>query len=180
MKALLRVRGPKRLRQLGRAMLDSIRTRLTLWYTGVLALVIVVLCGVAYFIFWRSAVRRTDVNLVELSNSFLVTLRAELEDQIGPDVFQTAAREAVEEHHFRDTVYVIADDAGRVILNSQETLPANAPAKAARRQILSSDSFSVSWLSLHSRSAFSVTLMLPRQAIGRSRNGSPPRGELTR
>jgi len=122
-------------------MLDSIRTRLTLWYTGVLALVIVVLCGVAYFIFWRSAVRRTDLNLVELSDSFLVTLRAELEDQTGPDVFQTAAHAAIDEHHFRDTVYVIADESGKVILSSQEALPPGAPAKAARRQILSSTSF---------------------------------------
>lgn len=125
-------------------MLDSIRTRLTLWYTGVLALVIVVLCGVAYFIFWRSAVRRTDSNLVELSDSFLVTLRAELDDptgQTGPDVFLTAGKEAIEEHHFRDTVYVITDEAGKVILSSQEPLPPNAPAKAARRQILLSNSF---------------------------------------
>ena len=122
-------------------MLDSIRTRLTLWYTGVLALVIVVLCGVAYFIFWRSAVRRTDLNLVELSNSFLVTLHAELEDQTGTDVFLNASKEAVEEHHFRDTVYVIVDEAGKVILSSQEALPPNASAKAARRQILSSSSF---------------------------------------
>ena len=75
-------------------MLDSIRTRLTLWYTGVLAVVIVFLSVVAYFIFWRSAVQRTDANLVELSNSFLVTLRAELEDQTGPDVFRTAAQVA--------------------------------------------------------------------------------------
>src|SRR6201981_2088192 len=97
-------RESSRLLQRGKAMLDSIRARLTLWYTGVLALVIVVLCGVAYFIFWRSAVRRTDLNLVELSDSFLVTLRAELEDQTGPDVFRIAAQEAVDEHHFRDTV----------------------------------------------------------------------------
>lgn len=108
-------------------MLDSIRTRLTLWYTGVLALVIVVLCSVAYFIFWRSAVRRTDLNLVELSNSFLVTLHAELEDQIGPDVFQTAAKEAIEEHHFRDTVYVISDQSGQVLLSSEETPSSNVP-----------------------------------------------------
>ncbi|HKW33401.1 MAG TPA: ATP-binding protein [Candidatus Acidoferrum sp.] len=121
-------------------MLDSIRTRLTLWYTGVLALVIVVLCGVAYFIFWRSAVRGTDLNLVALSDSFLVTLRAELEDQTGPDVFQTAGKEAIEEHHFRDTVYAITDEAGKIILSSQEQLRANAHAKAARRQILSSAS----------------------------------------
>ena len=122
-------------------MLDSIRLRLTVWYTGVLTLVIVVLCGVAYFIFWRSAVRRTDLNLVELSNSFLVTLHAELEDQTGPDVFLTAGREAIEEHHFRDTIYVITDEAGKVILSSQEALSPNAPAKAARKQILPSASF---------------------------------------
>lgn len=122
-------------------MLDSIRTRLTLWYTGVLALVIVVLCGVAYFIFWRSAVRRTDLNLVELSNSFLVTLRAELEDQTGPDVFRVAAQEAIDEHHFRDTLYVIADQAGKVILSSQESpLPALL-IKHPRKPILSSSSF---------------------------------------
>ncbi len=121
-------------------MLDSIRTRLTLWYTSVLAVVIVVLCVVAYFIFWRSAVRRTDANLVELSDSFLVTLRAELEDQSGPDVFRAAAQVAIDEHHFRDTLYAIADQTGKVILTSLETPSANAPSKAARR-VLSSASF---------------------------------------
>lgn len=125
-------------------MLDSIRTRLTLWYTGVLALVIIVLCGVAYFIFWRSAVRRTDLNLVELSNSFLVTLRAELEDptgQTGPDVFLTAGKEAIEEHHFRDTLYVIADQTGQVLLSSQEAPSSNVPARHPHKPVLSSASF---------------------------------------
>ena len=121
-------------------MLDSIRTRLTLWYTGVLAVVIVFLSVVAYFIFWRSAVQRTDANLVELSNSFLVTLRAELEDQTGPDVFRTAAQVAIDEHHFRDTLYVIADQTGKVILTSLETPAANGPLKIAR-EVLSSASF---------------------------------------
>jgi two-component system OmpR family sensor kinase len=122
-------------------MLDSIRTRLTLWYTGVLALVIVALCGVAYFIFWRSAVRRTDLNLVELSNSFLVTLRAELEDQTGPDVFRTAAQEAIDEHHFRDTLYVIADETGKVILSSPENPSPNASPKHPHKPVLTSTSF---------------------------------------
>jgi heavy metal sensor kinase len=121
-------------------MLDSIRTRLTLWYTGVLAVVIVFLSVVAYFIFWRSAVQRTDANLVELSDSFLVTLRAELEDQTGPDVFRTAAQVAIDEHHFRDTLYVIADQTGKVILTSLETPAANGRSKIARK-VLSSASF---------------------------------------
>lgn len=122
-------------------MIDSIRMRLTLWYTGVLALVIVVLCGVAYFIFWRSAVRRTDLNLVELSNSFLVTLRAELEDQTGPDVFRTAAQEAIDEHHFRDTLYVIAGETGQVILSSQENPSSNTPPIHPYKPLLPSNSF---------------------------------------
>ena len=121
-------------------MVDSIRIRLTLWYTGVLALVIALLCTVAYFIFWRSTVQRTDTNLVELSDSFLVTLRAELEDQAGPDVFRTAAQVAIDEHHFRDTIYAIADQTGKVILNSLETPSANPPSKAAQR-VLASTSF---------------------------------------
>ena len=108
--------------------------------TGVLAVVIVFLSVVAYFIFWRSAVQRTDANLVELSNSFLVTLRAELEDQTGPDVFRTAAQVAIDEHHFRDTLYVIADQTGKVILTSLETPAANGPLKIAR-EVLSSASF---------------------------------------
>src|SRR5215472_6370280 len=120
-------------------MVDSIRIRLTLWYTGVLALVIGLLCTVAYFIFWRSAVQRTDANLVELSDSFLVTLRAELEDQTGPDVFLAAAHVAIDEHHFRDTWYAIADPAGKVILTSLDAASGNPPSKAARR-VLSSAS----------------------------------------
>ena len=122
-------------------MLDSIRTRLTFWYTGVLALVIVALCGVAYFIFWRSAVRRTDLNLVELSDSFLVTLRAELEDQTGSDVFRIAAQEAMDEHHFRDTLYVIADETGKVILSSPEIPSPKASPKHPHKPVLTSTSF---------------------------------------
>jgi heavy metal sensor kinase len=95
---------------------------------------------VAYFIFWRSAVQRADANLVELSDSFLVTLRAELEDQSGPDVFRAAAQVAIQEHRFRDTVYAITDQTGKVILTSLEAPSADEPPRAARK-VLSSPSF---------------------------------------
>src|SRR2546429_7248732 len=62
-------------------MLDSIRTRLTLWYTGVLALVLVVLFVITYLVFLRSVQGRMDTDLSELSKAFLATVRAELEDQ---------------------------------------------------------------------------------------------------
>jgi hypothetical protein len=57
-------------------MFDSVRVRLTLWYTAVLAVVLVVLSLITYFIFWQSTVQRTDANLAELSNAFLTTLDA--------------------------------------------------------------------------------------------------------
>jgi heavy metal sensor kinase len=95
---------------------------------------------VAYFIFWRSAVQRADANLVELSDSFLVTLRAELEDQSGPDLFRAAAQVAIQEHRFRDTVYAITDQTGKVILTSLEAPSADEPPRAARK-VLSSPSF---------------------------------------
>ena len=44
-------------------MLDSIRTRLTLWYTGVLALVLVALFVTTYLVFLRSVQRRMDTDL---------------------------------------------------------------------------------------------------------------------
>src|SRR5207249_7550716 len=83
-------------------MLDSIRTRLTLWYTGVLALVLVVLFVITYLVFLRSVQGRMDTDLSELSKAFLATVRAELEDQTAPDPFTVAVEAAIAEHHFRE------------------------------------------------------------------------------
>jgi two-component system, OmpR family, sensor kinase len=122
-------------------MFDSVRGRLTLWYTIVLALVLIVLSLVTYFIFWRSAVQRTDANLAELSEAFLVTLRAELEDQGGPNPLKAAAQVAIAEHNFRDDVYVIVDEAGKVIVSSEDVSPASLAADSSRGRVLSSSSF---------------------------------------
>jgi heavy metal sensor kinase len=122
-------------------MLDSIRTRLTLWYTGVLALVLVVLSVITYFVFLRSVGRRTDANLNELSETFLVTLRAELEDQTGPDPFKGAAQVAIGEHLFRDQVYWIADATGKLIVSSLESVPASSGKGSPPPELLSSASF---------------------------------------
>src|SRR5882757_5599913 len=104
----------------GRAMLDSIRVRLTLWYTGVLAVVLVALSLITYFIFWQSTVQRTDVSLAELSNAFLTTLDAEISDQSGPDALQLAGRVAITEHRFRDHVFAIFDAKGNLAVSSQD------------------------------------------------------------
>src|SRR2546425_1616076 len=121
---------PRRLLPPGRAMLDSIRVRLTLWYTGVLTLVLVVLALITYFIFWRSTLQRTDVNLSELSEAFLTTLDAEVKDQSGPDSLKLAGQVAITEHRFRDHVFAIFDAAGEIFFHSPDVSPPAAGSSA--------------------------------------------------
>jgi len=90
-------------------LLDSVRVRLTFWYAGVLALFLVVLSLITYFIFWRSTLQRTDSNLAELSEAFLTTVQAEMLDNHGPDVAKLATQEAIVEHRFRDHVFAVFD-----------------------------------------------------------------------
>jgi heavy metal sensor kinase len=113
-------------------MLDSVRVRLTLWYTAVLTLVLIVLSLITYFIFWRSTVQRTDMNLSELSEAFLTTLDAEVKDQSGPDSLKLAGQVAITEHRFRDHVFAIFDVAGRMVVSSQDVpLVATVPGSSA-------------------------------------------------
>jgi heavy metal sensor kinase len=122
-------------------MLDSVRVRLTLWYTAVLTLVLIVLSLVTYFIFWRSTLQRTDVNLSELSEAFLTTLDAEVKDQSGPDSLKLAGQVAITEHRFRDHVFAIFDAAGKIVVSSQDVAPAVPATGATAGILLSSHSF---------------------------------------
>src|ERR1700682_4039490 len=131
-----RNREAKGTRQAGRAMLDSVRVRLTFWYAGVLALFLVVLSLITYFIFWRSTLQRTDSNLAELSEAFLTTVQAEMLDNHGPDVARLATQEAIVEHRFRDHVFAVFDPKGDLLISSQD-LP-NEPSPAG---LLTSASF---------------------------------------
>jgi heavy metal sensor kinase len=107
-------------------MLDSVRVRLTFWYTTVLALVLILLAVVTYFIYSRNSRQRTDSDLAELSDAFVTTLQAELKDQLGPDGLKTAGLEAIFEHRFRDHIYIVLDASGKPVVSSWD-LPAAAP-----------------------------------------------------
>jgi two-component system, OmpR family, sensor kinase len=99
-------------------MLDSVRVRLTLWYTAVVAVVLILLAVLTYFLYARNIAQRTDSNLVELADSFATTFHAELTDDLGPDVPKKAARDAMVEHRFRDVVFVFQDSQGNLLLSS--------------------------------------------------------------
>ena len=122
-------------------MLDSVRIRLTLWYTGVLTLVLIVLALITYFIFWRSTLQRTDVNLSELAEAFLTTLNAEIKDQSGPDSLKFAGQVAITEHRFRDHVFAIFDAAGNIVVSSQDVPPTTPVSGSSADGSLSSPSF---------------------------------------
>src|SRR5207244_6161907 len=104
-KWLRRLRRRTRARQ-GRSMFDSVRVRLTLWYTCVLAFVLVCLSLGTYWLVKRTTERRTFISLAEISEGFLTTLQAEYKDQLnensGGDPLRAAAQESLEEFRLRD------------------------------------------------------------------------------
>jgi two-component system, OmpR family, sensor kinase len=104
-------------------MFDSVRSRMTLWYGGVLGLFLILVAGLSYLLYWRNIVERTDINLLELSDTFIATFNAELKDEQGADAIRNAARVAMLEHRFRDVVYVIVDRDAQVVMSSLD-LPA--------------------------------------------------------
>ena len=101
-------------------MLDSVRVRLTLWYSGLLALFLLILSVINYFVFWRSTLQRTDSNLSELAEAFLTTVRAELQDNFGSDAPRIVTQEAIVEHRFRDHVFAVFDSNGLVVASSDD------------------------------------------------------------
>src|SRR6202171_3663340 len=119
--------GAKAILRRGRTMLDSVRVRLTLWYTGLLALFLVLLSLITYFIFWRSTLQRTDSSLAELSEAFLTTVQAEMLDSHGPDAPKLATQEAIVEHRFRDHVFAVVDSKGSLLASSQDLPDESSP-----------------------------------------------------
>jgi two-component system OmpR family sensor kinase len=118
-------------------MLDSVRVRLTLWYSLVLAFVLVLLAAFTYLLYWRNIEQRTDTGLAELADAFVTTFNAELSDERGPDAVRNAAHEAMVEHRFRDTVIAVLDPANNIQQSSLE-LPRIGPS----RERITADLFS--------------------------------------
>src|SRR5260370_19068552 len=131
-----RIRGPEGARRAGRAMLDSVRVRLTLWYAGVLALFLVALSLITYFIFWRSTLQRTDSNLAELSEAFLTTVQAEMLDNHGPDAPKVAAGGGNVEARVSGPFFAVFGPQGGVVIFSPDL-----PNESSPPGLLSSASF---------------------------------------
>ena len=121
-------------------MLNSVRVRLTLWYSTVLALVLLVISVVSYFIFWQSTVKRTDADLAQLADAFLVTFQDELKDQAKTGGVEGAARQSILEHRFRDHVFALFDGSGTIVGASPDQ-PSVGSSTVVPSVVLSSEAF---------------------------------------
>lgn len=111
-------------------MFNSVRARLTLWYTGVLALVLVAFASAAYLFLAHTFSHRTDDSLAEMARAFDETVRGE-EKEIregreaappggwgGATPADAAVVEAVSEYHFRDYQFLVYDEGRRLVAAS--------------------------------------------------------------
>jgi two-component system, OmpR family, sensor kinase len=123
-------------------MFDSVRVRLTLWYTGALALVLVCLAAGTYYLVARTTARRTFISLAEISQGFLTTLQSEYKDQLNekaPDPLRAAAEESVQEFRLRDHRFAVLDSAGNVLAENQALSAPREPARAASQLEISGE-----------------------------------------
>jgi two-component system OmpR family sensor kinase len=116
-------------------MFDSVRVRLTLMYTGVLALVLIILSAGTYWVIARIMERRTFISLAEISQAFLTTLQSEykgqLKERAGPEALHTAALECADEFRLRDHRFAVVDSEGNVLAENQALPAPEVPAGAA-------------------------------------------------
>jgi heavy metal sensor kinase len=103
-------------------MFSSVRSRLTIWYAAVLTCTLLFLSLVIYFIVKQSVLARTDAGLLELSDSFLATLEAELTDAPRAEGITPAARQSMLEHQYPGHSFAVLTT-NRDLLATSSDLP---------------------------------------------------------
>jgi two-component system, OmpR family, sensor kinase len=101
-------------------MFRSVRARLTFWYAGVLTCTLLLLSLVIYFIVKRGVSERTDAGLIELADSFLATLDAELSDATPALDVAAAARQSMLEHQYPGHSFAVLAPSGQILVTSDE------------------------------------------------------------
>ncbi len=101
-------------------MVDSLRARITLLYTCVLALILVIFAAVTYFSLASLATQQTDSSLAESVNAFAGMFAAE---QNGEDAESGdgSASEMVRDFRFMDRTFIVYDESRRVIASSDSS-----------------------------------------------------------
>jgi two-component system, OmpR family, sensor kinase len=122
-------------------MFNSVRFRLTVYYTSAFTVVLMVLAFGMYAILKRENVKRIDADISQLADSVLATVHAELKDQAGPDALKNSIDEAVAEHAFRDYLFSVFDANGKLIQSSPVTFSTNSRINFSFEDLYLSPSF---------------------------------------
>src|ERR1700744_2595820 len=96
-------------------MLNSVRIRLTLWYTAAMATILILLASVTYFVIRQNVQASGDAQGMELADTFLSTVNAEMCESTKPDSLDYGVAAAISEHRFRDVVFAVFDPEGTLI-----------------------------------------------------------------
>ena len=99
-------------------MFDSFRTKITLWYVGVLALILISFAALTYFLVVRGLEKQTDNNLSEMSQNFRQSLNAEQSDEDETPNAEKVVSEVLGESRFRDYGFVVFDKNGDIVGSS--------------------------------------------------------------
>jgi heavy metal sensor kinase len=91
--------------------IESVRARLALWHTAVVAALLVAFAGAAYAFLADTVHRRADRFLEESARAFAADVVAERDDE---PTNAAAVRASVFEFRFRDLTFVVYDASGRV------------------------------------------------------------------
>jgi two-component system, OmpR family, sensor kinase len=105
-------------------MLDSIRTRLTLWYVGVLALALIVFSAGVYLLLARNLHRRMDESLRTSAESITISL---VRERAEGETEAEAAHSTVNELHLLNQAMAIFDAEGRLL--EERVTPGNDRAR---------------------------------------------------
>ena len=102
-------------------MFDSIRIKLTVWYVGILALVLIAFAGLMYFLVVRVLANEADENLSEMARNFQTALAAEQSDEPDNSSIESSIREAIDESRFHDYIFAVyAADHRRIASTAPE------------------------------------------------------------
>src|ERR1700676_5234257 len=136
-------RKAKRMYRTARNMLDSVRVRLTVWYSAVLAVVLVLVSATTYLLVRKTSMERTDADLAALSDSFLVTFQDELSDTPGThaSAVLSAARQSMVEHRSNSDAFVLLGPGGEVVATSSEAISSGESSYSSLTSALASSDF---------------------------------------
>jgi heavy metal sensor kinase len=105
--------------------MHSMRAKLTLWYTGILALVLIAFAAATYIYFVKASAQKTDDSLMDSSDLVVASLKSELSE--GKERGAQTVREVVDDFRFRDREVVVFDENRQVVASSEPREPERSP-----------------------------------------------------